>query len=153
MKIRYSLLTLFCLSAATSLAADWPQFLGPDRNSTSKETGLLQSWGEKGPAVLWQKEIGEGFSAPVVVGERLIPFHRIGNEEIVECLDAASGKELWRVGGFGGYVCPSVVAHEGVVYVLRRGSNLGGVLAIPGVGVLDPLEQGNLGFPAEKSKL
>ncbi|HZV07112.1 MAG TPA: PQQ-binding-like beta-propeller repeat protein [Gemmataceae bacterium] len=96
MKIRYSLLTLFCLSAATSLAADWPQFLGPDRNSTSKETGLLQSWGEKGPAVLWQKEIGEGFSAPVVVGERLIPFHRIGNEEIVECLDAASGKELWK---------------------------------------------------------
>jgi outer membrane protein assembly factor BamB len=96
MKIRYPLLILICLSAATSFAADWPQFLGPGRNSTSMETGLLQSWGEKGPPILWQKEIGEGFSAPVVAGERLILFHRIGNEEIVECLETASGKEMWK---------------------------------------------------------
>jgi outer membrane protein assembly factor BamB len=78
------------------IAADWPQFLGPKRNCTSTETGLLQSWDEKGPPLLWQKEVGEGYSAPVVAGERLILFHRVGDEEIVECLDAASGKEIWK---------------------------------------------------------
>jgi outer membrane protein assembly factor BamB len=78
------------------IAADWPQFLGPQRNGTSTETGLLRSWDEKGPPILWQREIGEGYSAPVVAGERLILFQRVGDEEIVECLDAASGKEIWK---------------------------------------------------------
>lgn len=96
MKYRYTLLTLTCLMAAISLAADWPQFLGPQRNSTSTETGLLQTWDAKGPPVLWQKEVGEGFSAPVVAAGRLILFHRVGDEEIVECLDAANGKEVWK---------------------------------------------------------
>ena len=78
------------------LGADWPQFLGPQRNCTSTEKGLLQTWGEKGPAVLWQKDVGEGFSAPVVAGERLILFHRVGDEEVVECLNAATGKPMWK---------------------------------------------------------
>jgi outer membrane protein assembly factor BamB len=79
-----------------AIGADWPQFLGPQRNSTSTETGLLQGWSEKGPLVLWQKEVGEGFSAPVVAGERLILFHRVGDEEIVECLSAAKGEPMWK---------------------------------------------------------
>jgi outer membrane protein assembly factor BamB len=92
---RRNLLSLaVCLLGA--VAADWPQFLGPQRNSTSTETGLLQGWNEKGPPVLWQREIGDGFSAPVVAGDRLILFHRIGDEEIVECLDASSGKPMWK---------------------------------------------------------
>src|SRR5579884_2793861 len=78
------------------LGADWPQFLGPQRNCTSTETGLLQSWDEKGPPVLWQMNVGEGYSSPVIAGERLVLFHRVGDEEIVECLDAAKGKELWK---------------------------------------------------------
>jgi outer membrane protein assembly factor BamB len=84
------------IAVVCSMAADWPQFLGPARNGTTTETGLLQSWGEKGPPIVWQKEVGEGFSAPVVVGERLILFHRIGDEEVVECLNAGNGKELWK---------------------------------------------------------
>jgi outer membrane protein assembly factor BamB len=85
-----------CAWLLAALAADWPQFLGPERNGTSTEAGLLQSWDEKGPPVLWQKNIGEGYSSPVVAGKRLIVFHRVGDEEIVECLDAANGKELWK---------------------------------------------------------
>ncbi len=77
-------------------AADWPQFLGPTRNSTSSETGMLQTWDAKGPPVLWQKDVGEGYSAPVIAGQHLILFHRAGDEEVVECLDAANGKELWK---------------------------------------------------------
>jgi outer membrane protein assembly factor BamB len=90
----FSLVLAACLLGVAG--ADWPQFLGPERNCTSTETGLLQGWSEKGPPVLWQKEIGEGFSAPVVTGERLILFHRVSDEEVVECLDAAKGKEIWK---------------------------------------------------------
>jgi outer membrane protein assembly factor BamB len=82
--------------AALAAGADWPQFLGPARNSTSPETGLLASWPRTGPPVLWQKEVGEGYSSPVVAAGRLILFHRVDNDEIVECLDAATGKELWK---------------------------------------------------------
>jgi outer membrane protein assembly factor BamB len=96
MKYRFIFLILVCLAAMINLAADWPQFLGPQRNSTSIETGLLQTWDAKGPPVLWQKDIGEGYSSPVVAGERLVLFHRLGDEEIVECLNAASGKEIWK---------------------------------------------------------
>ena len=75
------------------VAADWPQFLGPTRNGVSAETGLLATWPKSGPPVLWEKDVGDGYSGPVIAGDRLILFHRIGDSEIVECLDAASGKE------------------------------------------------------------
>jgi len=78
--------------------ADWPQFLGPTRNGVSPETGLLQTWGEKGPPKVWEKEVGEGYSSPVVAGERLILLHRVGDEEVVECLDAANGNQKWKYG-------------------------------------------------------
>jgi outer membrane protein assembly factor BamB len=76
--------------------ADWPQFLGPDRNGTSPEARLRASWPPKGPPVVWEKDVGEGYSGPVVSGGRLILFHRVGDEEVVQCLDAADGKELWK---------------------------------------------------------
>jgi len=81
--------------------ADWPQFLGPTRNGISTETGLLQTWSQKGPPVLWEREVGEGFSGPVVAGERLILFHRLDGDEVVECLDPATGKPRWKFG----YAC------------------------------------------------
>src|SRR5579859_4501375 len=76
--------------------ADWPQFLGPTRNGTSNETGLLGTWGDKGPPQLWEKAVGEGFSSPVVVGDRVILLHRVGNEEVVECFDATKGEGQWK---------------------------------------------------------
>src|SRR3989442_15070934 len=65
---------LLCLGGA-ALGADWPQFLGPNRDGVSAETGLIQSWPKDGPPLLWQQKVGEGFSGPVVAGDRLILFH------------------------------------------------------------------------------
>ena len=86
----------FLLLISQAAAGDWPQFLGPDRNGISKETGLVDSFPRSGPPQVWKKEVGEGFSGPVVAGERLILFHRVGNEEVVECLNAGSGKGIWK---------------------------------------------------------
>src|SRR5262245_42154214 len=89
-------LGLLATSALLVTAADWPQFLGPARDGTSPETGLVRSWTDKGLPLVWQREVGEGFSGPVVAGDRLILFHRVGDEDVVECLGAADGKPKWK---------------------------------------------------------
>ncbi len=88
------LVALF-LPVASAPAADWPQFLGPTRNGATPEANLAASWAPEGPPILWRKEVGQGFSGPVVAGDRLILFHRLADREVVECLDAASGKTRW----------------------------------------------------------
>jgi outer membrane protein assembly factor BamB len=94
-KLCLSLLaTLFLIT--TLFAADWPQWLGPQRDSVSLETGLTTSWPKEGPPRLWQREVGSGFSGPVIAGDRLIVFHRVEDKEVVECLHPATGKKHWQ---------------------------------------------------------
>lgn len=83
--------------AAGARDADWPQFLGPAHNQTSPETGLLAAFPAGGPALVWTIPKGEGYAAPVVAGERLVLFHRVGGEEVAECLHALDGRRFWRV--------------------------------------------------------
>ncbi|MDQ3331749.1 MAG: PQQ-like beta-propeller repeat protein, partial [Planctomycetota bacterium] len=75
---------------------DWPQFLGPHGTGVSDETGLAASWPAEGPPQVWTKEVGVGYSAPSVLGSRLVVHHRIGDEEIIECLNAATGESSWK---------------------------------------------------------
>ncbi len=91
---------LACLLATASFAAaaDWPQFLGPTRNGVSTETGLKSTWTKNGPPIVWDRDVGDGFSGPVVVGDRVLLFHRVGDEEVVECFNAADGKTKWKKG-------------------------------------------------------
>jgi outer membrane protein assembly factor BamB len=78
------------------LAADWPQFLGPDRNGTIAGPALLESWGPSGPKVVWRKQVGQAFAGPAVVQNRVLVFHRVGNEEVLESLDVKTGASVWR---------------------------------------------------------
>ena len=76
---------------------DWPVFLGPRRNGTSRETGLLQDWPADGPPTVWSRPIGKGFSGPVTSRGRLVIFHRMESNEVVECVDAQDGARVqWR---------------------------------------------------------
>jgi outer membrane protein assembly factor BamB len=85
------------LATAASVAGeDWPQFLGPRANGTSLETGLLTTLPKEGPKQLWSLKVGTGYSAPSVLGARLVLHHRIGKEEVVECFNAATGTANWR---------------------------------------------------------
>ncbi len=74
---------------------DWPCFLGPRHTGISGETGLLAKWPKDGPPKLWDREVGTGYSAPSVMGNRLVIHHRLKDEEIVECLRADTGESLW----------------------------------------------------------
>src|SRR5688500_7276046 len=49
--------------------AGWPQFRGPRRDGICDERGLLSSWPENGPRLLWTaKNLGRGYSSPVFGG-------------------------------------------------------------------------------------
>jgi outer membrane protein assembly factor BamB len=79
-------------------SADWPQYLGPGRDGVYRGPALSDTWGPGGPKVVWTKSVGQGFSGPVVADGRLILFHRVGNREMVQSLDARTGAEQWSYG-------------------------------------------------------
>ncbi|MGL4512683.1 MAG: PQQ-binding-like beta-propeller repeat protein [Lacipirellulaceae bacterium] len=92
---RTALLSLLFL-ATIAPADDWPQWLGPNRDGLSTETGLLQEWPAEGPKSLWvSRSVGLGYSGPAVVGDRLYLMGTKGDAEALFCLDTASGDELW----------------------------------------------------------
>jgi outer membrane protein assembly factor BamB len=94
------------LGAVAAPGEDWPQFLGPRADGSSTETGLLDTWPTNGPPLLWEKKIGTGYGAPSVRGNQLVLHHRIGGEEIVDCLETATGKPLWHYGYPSQFVDP-----------------------------------------------
>jgi outer membrane protein assembly factor BamB len=84
------------LAVMPALAVDWPQYLGPNRNGTYQGPPLAESWGATGPKVVWRTRVGQGFAGPAVVQSRVLVFHRVGNEEVLESLDAKTGASSWR---------------------------------------------------------
>ena len=96
---------LAVLGASAAFAADWPQWRGPQRDGISHETGLLKEWPKEGPMLLWQSsDAGSGYSTPAVVGDRLYLLGNKGmDDEFVEALAVADGKEVWtqRIGKVG----------------------------------------------------
>ncbi len=82
---------LLALASCVLSAQDWPQLLGPSRNGVSTEAAPNAI--DSGP--VWKMSVGEGFAQPVVSGNRLILFHRKDSREIVQALDAATGKPIW----------------------------------------------------------
>ncbi len=101
-----------CLSAAAVTTtpyleptSDWPQWRGPQRDGTSKESGLLKQWPAAGPKLLWQvNDIGDGYSTPVVVGTRIYVMSNRGmDNEFVQALSTKDGSVIWttRVGNVG----------------------------------------------------
>lgn len=80
----------------TGSAADWPQWRGPNRaGSVVDSSTLLQSL-PKEPKVLWELAAGPGQSSPVIAQNRLVFMDGVDTQETAHCIDATSGKELWR---------------------------------------------------------
>lgn len=98
--MRFLSLPVFIVTVSTSMgltAADWPQFLGPDRKGVAdaSEPALSDSFKAE-PDQVWERSVGSGFAGPVVSGGKVILFHREGSDMTTEALDAKTGKELWR---------------------------------------------------------
>jgi outer membrane protein assembly factor BamB len=90
-------ITLLIASCQMITAQDWPQFLGPDRNSISPQKGLLRSWPESGPEVLWSVNIGIGYGGPVVKAGKIYLLDRDDEvADIMRCFSLQTGEELWK---------------------------------------------------------
>ena len=83
-------------SKVSLLAADWPQYLGPNRNAIYPDKALTKTWPDDGPKVVWRKkDIGEGLCGLVVSGEKAILFHEIARQDVIECIKAKTGRSIW----------------------------------------------------------
>jgi outer membrane protein assembly factor BamB len=105
---------------------EWPHFLGPHLNATTEDGPLLEKWPESGLPVLWEQETGDGYACPILAGGRLYYFHRIENQEVLECRMPETGELVWSYGypveyrdryGFSPGPRSSAVVSEGRVYV------------------------------------
>ncbi len=77
---------------------DWLQWGGPGRDFKTDATGLTDSFASGGPPLLWARDLGEGYSAIVVEGDRLYTMYRLGNRERVIAMSATTGETLWEYG-------------------------------------------------------
>jgi outer membrane protein assembly factor BamB len=139
--------TLVLLLAGVARADDWPQWLGPQRDSVWRETGLLDRFPDGGPKVLWRTPIDGGYAGPAVANGRVYVTDyvvsegkrvnnpggrpKLSGKERVLCLDAATGKPVWT----HEYDCPYEVSYpagprctptvrDGKVYTLGTEGNL-----------------------------
>ena len=87
----------FVVIAGVSLIAqDWPQFLGPGRDGIYEGPALAREWMGESPREIWRRAVGEGFAGPVVAKGRVLLFHRVGEEEVLEAFMADTGEPVWR---------------------------------------------------------
>ena len=124
---RLPVIASFLLFSGTASAADWPQFLGPNRDAVSAEKGLNWDWAKTPPKTLWKVPLGAGYSSVSVVGDRIYTGAKKGNRDMVVCLDVKDGHEIWSYDAAPSYIdmqkqgagpraTPSV--HDGKVYAL-----------------------------------
>jgi len=83
------------ISATCVFAQDWPQWRGPNRDGKVSGFTAPQQWPEE-LAEKWKTTVGAGDATPALVGEKLYVFTRQGEDEVTLCLDAGSGKEVWK---------------------------------------------------------
>ncbi|HET6879507.1 MAG TPA: hypothetical protein VFI31_05110, partial [Pirellulales bacterium] len=93
----FSFILCYGLSASAAETGDWPSWRGPRRDARNDETGLLKSWPEGGPKLLWKVEgFGEGFSAPSIAGELIYLMGNKQGQEWVLAVDRTQeGQGVW----------------------------------------------------------
>jgi outer membrane protein assembly factor BamB len=117
-------LAMLLALAAAARGDDWPRWRGPSGDGISRESDWKPE-SLRTPRILWKAAVGEGHSAPSISEGRLYILGNQGGKDVVACLDALSGKDVWRYGvpcTAGNYAGPraSAVVDGGLVYTLHR---------------------------------
>lgn len=124
-------LLLLALLPGFAPAQDWPRYLGPD--GAGKVEGKIRTdWKAKAPRELWRKDLGKGCTSFAIAGDKVVVMGNKNDTDIVWCLDAATGKELWthkypekldpKLYDGGPNATPTIDGD--VVYTLSRTGNL-----------------------------
>lgn len=121
---------VFLALASPLLALDWPQWRGPARDGISQETGWTAQWPAAGPKQLWKASVGTGLSGVSVAQGRLYTMGNDAEIDTVVCLDAVTGKVVWKhsypcdpfdPNGYPGPRCTPTVDGDRVYTVSRLG--------------------------------
>lgn len=112
--------------------ADFPGFLGPERDGVVEDPGFATNWDENPPKELWRIRVGVGWSGFAVSGERAVTLEQRNEEELVTCYHVKTGEFLWAhreetrfsesMGGDGPRSTPTIA--DGVVYALGATGSL-----------------------------
>src|SRR5262245_35511434 len=111
------------LLGAIAVADDWPQWMGPNRDSVWNETGILEKFPSGGPKVLWRVPIAGGYAGPAVAGGKVYVTdyvrtsgegkndfgarNELSGKERILCLNAADGTLVWK----HEYNCPYKISY------------------------------------------
>ena len=109
--VTFAILIQSTFAVGLASGEDWPQWLGKNRDGRWNESGVMTSFPEGGPKVLWRQPVSLGYSGPAVVGNHVYvadfevsegtvtnnPGKRdvIKGKERLLCLDAKTGKTIW----------------------------------------------------------
>ncbi|WP_419193329.1 PQQ-binding-like beta-propeller repeat protein [Kolteria novifilia] len=111
---------------------DWPGFRGPQRDSVVTGTVIETDWKKSPPQERWRRPLGPGWSSFALVDGHLFTQEQRGDQEVVTCYDAASGKPIWihendyrfteTVSGAGPRATPTF--HDGRLFTFGAGGIL-----------------------------
>jgi outer membrane protein assembly factor BamB len=105
-------LLLYIIPFGAVTAADWPQWLGPNRESVWQEEGIVDRFPDEGLKVKWRTPVGLGYSGPAVADGKVYVMDyelksgkvenspgtrgKLEGQERVVCLDAMTGELVWK---------------------------------------------------------
>lgn len=99
---QFAAVCCLCFLAIPSIADDWPGWRGPNRNDVVGESSGWTGKDWLSPDVAWKKNVGEGSTSPIVVGDRLFVMGWRDGKDFLYCLQAETGEENWSTS----YKCP-----------------------------------------------
>lgn len=85
---------VICLTTA-AFAQDWPRWRGPQDDGIVREKGLAKKWPDGGPAKLWSKEVGLGYTSPVAKEDKVYLFTTVEKKDTLTCFKADGGEVVW----------------------------------------------------------
>ncbi len=108
--LRRAMMVTVILSGNMAIADDWPQWMGPNRDNIWRESGIVETFPDGGPKVLWRTPVAGGYAGPAVADGRVYLMDYVSSENVkvdnfdrkefsgqerVHCLDEVTGKILW----------------------------------------------------------
>lgn len=109
-------------------AADWYQWRGPNRDGIAEETGLLSTWPEGGPSLVWRVSgLGRGMSSVSIASGRIYSMGKKGGQTHLVCRSVTDGAEIWStpIGDGSDPNCtPTVDPDSGLVFGLTHAGDL-----------------------------
>ncbi len=123
MRIALMFLLSLLLTTGQIFADDWPQWLGPNRDSVWRETGIVDRFPDDGLKVKWRVPVELGYAGPAVAGGLVFVTDYVktsgeatnnpggrdkleGSERVI-CMAADTGQVVWK----REYDCPYFVSY------------------------------------------